>query len=101
MYRLFTKTFFPKMERDPTSIKDYIEVNNDKIEQCKVCQKSYKGAYRSTRLRLLFDHIERSHLKLRSYVCDYCSHTFNSKTQKASHVSLKHREEHKYGRSNR
>ena len=101
MYRLFTKKFFPKMESYPTSISDYIEVNNDKIEQCKVCQKSYKGAYRSTRLRLLFDHIERSHLKLRSYVCDYCSHTFNSKTQKASHVSLKHREEHKYGRFNR
>ena len=80
-----------------------IEVNNDtNLEQCKICQKSYKGAHRSTRLRLLFDHIERSHLKLRSYVCDYCNHTFNSKTQKASHISMKHREEHKnhsnYGR---
>ena len=80
-----------------------IELNNDtSLEQCKICQKSYKGAHRSTRLRLLFDHIERSHLKLRSYVCDYCNHTFNSKTQKASHISMKHREEHKnhsnYGR---
>ena len=80
-----------------------IEVNNDSsLEQCKICQKSYKGLHRSTRLRLLFDHIERSHLKLRSYVCDYCNHTFNSKTQKASHISMKHREEHKnhsnYGR---
>ena len=83
-------------------LEQYIGVNNDtSLEQCNVCQKSYKGAHRSTRLRQLFDHIERVHLKLRSYVCDYCSHTFNSKTQKASHISLKHREEHKYGRSNR
>ena len=83
-------------------LEQYIGVNNDTgLEQCQICQKSYKGAHRSTRLRQLFDHIERVHLKLRSYVCDYCSHTFNSKTQKASHISLKHREEHKFGKSNR
>ena len=101
----------PKSSQIPENSKDkerhlmleqYIEVNNDtSLEQCKVCQKSYKGAHRSTRLRQLFDHIERSHLKLRSYVCDYCSHTFNSKGQKASHVSLKHSSEHKSGRSAR
>ena len=80
----------------------YVEMNTETgLEQCKVCQKSYKGAHRSTRTRQLFDHIERKHLKLRSYVCEYCGHTFNSKTQKASHISLKHREEHKSGKPQR
>ena len=75
-------------------LEQYIGLNNDTgLEQCKVCSKSYKGASRSTRLRKLFDHVERLHLKLRSYACDYCSHTFNSKGQKASHVSLKHQSE--------
>ena len=75
-------------------LEQYIGLNNDTgLEQCKVCSKSYKGgnrSTRSTRLRKLFDHVERLHLKLRSYACEYCSHTFNSKGQKASHVSLKH-----------
>ena len=75
-------------------LEQYIGLNNDTgLEQCKVCSKSYKGASRSTRLRKIFDHVERLHLKLRSYACDYCSHTFNSKGQKASHVSLKHQSE--------
>ena len=83
-------------------LEQYIGVNNDtSLEQCNVCLKSYKGAHRSTRLRQLFDHIERSHLKLRSYACDYCSQTFNSKGQKASHISMKHSSEHKSGRSAR
>merc|ERR1712029_709451 len=92
----------PKDKERHSMLEQFIEVNNDTgLEQCQICQKSYKGAHRSTRLRQLFDHIERVHLKLRSYVCDYCNHTFNSKTQKASHISLKHREEHKFGKSNR
>ena len=83
-------------------LEQFIEVNNDTgLEQCQICQKSYKGAHRSSRLRTLFDHIERVHLKLRSYVCDYCSHTFTSKGQKATHISLKHSEEHKSGKSAR
>ena len=76
-------------------LEQYIGLNNDTgLEQCRVCSKSYKGAHRSSRLRQLFDHVERLHLKLRSYVCDYCSQTFNSKGQKASHISIKHSTEH-------
>ena len=75
-------------------LEQYIGLNNDTgLEQCRVCSKSYKGAHRSSRLRQLFDHVERLHLKLRSYVCDYCSQTFNSKGQKASHISIKHENE--------
>ena len=76
-------------------LEQYIGLNNDTgLEQCRFCSKSYKGAHRSSRLRQLFDHVERLHLKLRSYVCDYCSQTFNSKGQKASHISIKHSTEH-------
>ena len=80
-------------------LQQYIEMNLvTGLEHCKVCYKSYEGKHRSVRKRQLFDHIERVHLKLRSYICDYCGHTFNSKAQKASHISLKHREEHKSAR---
>ena len=80
-------------------LQQYIQVNLETgLEQCNVCFKSYEGKHRSVRKRQLFDHIERVHLKMRSYVCDYCGHTFNSKAQKASHISLKHREEHKSAR---
>ena len=76
-------------------LEQYIGLNNDTgLEQCRVCSKSYKGAHRSSRLCQLFDHVERLHLKLRSYVCDYCSQTFNSKGQKASHIFIKHSTEH-------
>ena len=80
-------------------LQKYIDVNLvTGLEHCKVCYKTYEGKHRSVRKRQLFDHIERVHLKLRSYVCDYCGHTFNSKAQKASHISLKHRLEHKTAR---
>ena len=89
----------PKDKERHLMLQQYIEMNLvTGLEHCKVCYKSYEGKHRSVRKRQLFDHIERVHLKLRSYICDYCGHTFNSKAQKASHISLKHREEHKSAR---
>ena len=80
-------------------VEQYIENNSETgQEQCKVCQKSYKGAHRSTRVRQLHDHIERSHLKLKSHMCEYCGQGFNSRGQKACHISMKHNLEHKSAR---
>ena len=89
----------PKDKDRHMMLQQYIDINVvTGLEHCKVCYKTYEGKHRSVRKRQLFDHIERVHLKLRSYVCDYCGHTFNSKAQKASHISLKHRLEHKSAR---
>ena len=54
----------------------------------------YQGKYPSVRQRSLMNHIERVHLRVKAYECQFCNKKFHSKAQRASHVTLKHREEH-------
>lgn len=63
------------------------------LESCVICQKTYAAKFPSVRLRSLLNHIERVHIKQKNYACDFCDHRFHSKAQKASHITVKHREE--------
>ena len=67
---------------------------NTGVESCSVCHISYQGKYPSVRQRSLMNHIERVHLRIKAYECQFCNKKFHSKAQRASHVTLKHREEH-------
>ena len=64
------------------------------VESCSICHISYQGKYPSIRQRSLMNHIERVHLKVKAYECHFCTKRFHSKAQRASHVTVKHREEH-------
>ena len=72
---------------------DFDEVNG--MESCKICGKRYVGSFKSVRQRNLMNHIERVHLKIQAYKCEFCPKRFNSKAHKSNHLTLKHREEHK------
>jgi hypothetical protein len=67
-------------------------------EFCSICRLSYQGKYASGRKRLLMNHIEREHLKIAAYDCEYCMTVFYSKAQKASHIHQHHREQHKFSK---
>ena len=64
------------------------------VESCSICHISYQGKYPSVRQRSLMNHIERVHLKVQAYECQFCTKRFSSKAQRASHITLKHRKEH-------
>ena len=54
---------------------------------CRICNNSY------TRKISTIDHIERTHLQLMSYSCEYCESKFTCSSLKRSHVNTYHREQ--------
>ena len=64
------------------------------VESCSICHITYQGKYPSVRQRSLMNHIERVHLRIKAYPCQFCDRRFHSKAQRSSHITVKHREEH-------
>ena len=62
-----------------------IRDNETGLEACSFCQKVYQGPQRN-----LMDHIDRVHLKVRSYECQFCDKKYASKSQLCTHLKLKH-----------
>ena len=60
------------------------------LEACSFCQKVYQGPQPSIRQRNLMDHIDRVHLKVRSYECQFCDKKYASKSQLCNHLKVKH-----------
>ena len=60
------------------------------LEACSFCQKVYQGPQPSIRQRNLMDHIDRVHLKVRSYECQFCDKKYASKSQLCTHLKVKH-----------
>merc|ERR1712051_1143098 len=60
------------------------------LKACSFCQKVYQGPQPSIRQRNLMDHIDRVHLKVRSYECQFCDKKYASKSQLCTHLKVKH-----------
>ena len=54
---------------------------------CQICNNSY------TRKISAIDHIERTHLQLLSYPCEYCESKFTCSSLKRAHENTYHREQ--------
>ena len=64
--------------------------NETGLEACNFCQQVYKGNHQYTRLRQLFDHIDSVHLKVNSYVCQFCDKQYMNKYNLSTHLKLNH-----------
>ena len=64
--------------------------NETGLEACNFCQKVYQGNHQYTRLRHLMDHIDTVHLKVKSYVCQFCDKQYMNKYNLRTHLKLNH-----------
>ena len=79
-------------ERKKRLSKYIVKDSETGLDSCNFCQKKFHGSHKSVRLQKLMDHIDTSHLKVKSYECRFCGKKYSGRSQMSVHVKLKHPE---------
>ena len=86
--------FDPTEEQRLEMLQQYIIINDNGFESCKICGMVYATEKHNRRLNLE-NHIESQHLKIPAYPCTFCPKIFNSKHRRSCHTTTMHKVEAK------
>ena len=76
----------------------YIEFDQEAGRHtCAICKGDYvtRAKNPENAYKVLLNHIEAKHLRIKAYFCPYCHKGFFCMSQKSCHITTFHREEHR------